>query len=85
MAISIKDPETDALARELAQATGTGLTEAIKRALMEELQRVQRTRGQAALTKDLLLISERAARYITHPTPAGEHDQLLYDEAGLPR
>jgi hypothetical protein len=35
MALSIKDAETDKLARELAQATGTSITEAVKIELRE--------------------------------------------------
>jgi antitoxin VapB len=45
MAISIKDPQTDRLARQLAAATGESLTEAIRRALQDRLDReTQRTR-----------------------------------------
>ena len=40
MPISIKDPETDRLARALAAATGESLTEAIRRALQDRLERV---------------------------------------------
>lgn len=40
MALSIKDPETDRLARALAEATGESITEAIRRALEERLTRV---------------------------------------------
>ena len=36
MALSIKDPETDRLARALAKATGESLTDAIRRALEVE-------------------------------------------------
>ena len=40
MALSIKDPETDRLARALAEATDESITEAIRRALEERLTRV---------------------------------------------
>ena len=40
MAINIKDPETDRLAREVAQKTGETLTDAIRNALQERLQRL---------------------------------------------
>jgi len=42
MPISIKDPETDRLARALAAATGESLTEAIRRALQDRLDRETR-------------------------------------------
>ena len=37
MALSIRDPETDRLARELAALTGESMTEAIRKALAERL------------------------------------------------
>lgn len=39
MALSIKDPEADRLARELARRTGESLTEAVVRSLRERLDR----------------------------------------------
>jgi antitoxin VapB len=39
MALSLKDPETDRLARALAALTGETLTEAIRKALAERLER----------------------------------------------
>ena len=41
MALNIEDPETDRLARELAQATGESITEAAKTAIEERLARVR--------------------------------------------
>lgn len=46
MALSLKDPETDRLAREVARLTGESLTEAVRRALAERLQRERLRRGQ---------------------------------------
>lgn len=40
MPISLKSPETERLARTLAEATGESITEAITRALEERLQRL---------------------------------------------
>jgi antitoxin VapB len=83
MPISIKDPETDRLARALAAATGESLTEAIRRALQDRLEReTQRTaRGIAA---EVRRIQERLARLpVLDPRPA---DEILgYDDHGLPR
>ena len=39
MALNIKNPEVDALARRLANATGESITEVVLRALRERLQR----------------------------------------------
>ena len=83
MALSIKDPETDRLARELARATGESLTEAIRAALRERLERERRRRrGDAA--SGIRRIQERIARLpVLDRRPA---DEILgYDEHGLPR
>ena len=44
MALCIKDPEADRLARELARQTGESLTQAVVVALRERLQRERRRR-----------------------------------------
>jgi len=83
MAISIKDPETDRLARALAAATGESLTEAIRRALSERLERESR-RGRRGLATEVRRIQERLAKLpVRDPRPA---DEIMgYDEHGLPR
>ena len=40
MPLSIKDPETERLARDLAQRTGESITVATRKALQERLRRV---------------------------------------------
>jgi antitoxin VapB len=45
MALSLKDPDTDRLARALATLTGETLTEAIRKALAERLERERVRRG----------------------------------------
>ena len=42
MALNIKNPEADALAHELAAATGESLTEAVTEALRARLEAVRR-------------------------------------------
>ena len=44
MTLSLKDPDTDRLARALAALTGETLTEAIRKALAGRLERAGRTR-----------------------------------------
>lgn len=46
MALSLKDPETDRLAREVARLTGESLTEAVRKALAERLERERLRRGR---------------------------------------
>jgi antitoxin VapB len=83
MALSIKDPKVDRLAREVAKRTGETLTGAIGRALEERLARVSKQREQRALVDDLNRIVERfsALPDVDTRTP----DEILgYDENGLP-
>lgn len=82
MAISIKDPETDRLARELAAATGESLTHAIRIALRDRLERETR-RPPRGVGAEVRRIQERLARLpVLDPSPP---DTLLgYDAHGLP-
>jgi antitoxin VapB len=82
MALSIKDPETDRLARALATATGETLTEAIRRALEERLARETR-RSRKSLVSEVRRIQERVARLpVRDPRPAD--DIVGYDAHGAP-
>ena len=84
MALSIKDPETERLARNLAQLTGETITTATKRAIEERLRRVGGHSRKAALLEDMAEIRRRwsAMRILDDRTP---EDILGYDEHGLPR
>jgi antitoxin VapB len=85
MALSIRDPETDRLARELAALTGESMTEAIRKALAERLARTRSAREDAVrrLITDVRAIQERVAQL-----PVLDHrpeDEILgYDADGLP-
>lgn len=83
MALSIKDPEVDRLARRLAAETGETLTEAIREALRERLRRVEGRTAAPRLAEELRLIGERCSSLpVLDDRPA---DQILaYDAAGLP-
>jgi antitoxin VapB len=83
VALNIKDPVTDRLARELAEATGESITVAARRALEERLARV-RARAAAGPASEQLqeLISRGRRRGRGDPRPAEEI--LGYDEHGLP-
>ncbi|MGE3475799.1 MAG: type II toxin-antitoxin system VapB family antitoxin [Rhodospirillaceae bacterium] len=85
MALSIKDLETERLARDLAQRTGETITDATKKALEERLQRVGiAPRKQRLLLEDLVAIRERCAR-LPVLDDRSPQDVLGYDENGLPR
>ncbi len=84
MALSIKDPETERLARSLAQLTGENITTATKRAIEERLRRVGGRTRRAALLEDMAEIRQRwsAMSVLDERTP---EEILEYDEHGLPR
>jgi antitoxin VapB len=83
MAISIKDPETDRLARALAAATGESLTEAIRRALQDRLDR-ESHRSRRGIGVEVRRIQERVAQLaVLDPRPADE--MVGYDAHGVPR
>ena len=84
MALNIKDPDTDRLARELAEATGESITVAARRAIEERLQRVKaRARaGSAADDLDEIIRRGRTRQMLDERTP---EEIIGYDEVGLPR
>ena len=83
MALSIKDPEADRLARELAARTGETLTEAIVVALRERLARETGRTRAVSLTEELAAIRRRcAALPVMDARPS---DAIIgYDQHGLP-
>lgn len=83
MALSIKDPETDRLVRELSDVTGESMTKAVSTAVRERLERVQGTARGRDLTAELKSIADRCADLPLIDTRPGE-EILGYDERGLP-
>ena len=84
MALSIKHPEADRLARELAKRTGEGLTEAVIKALRERLARQQGRKHSRRLSEELRAIGERCAALPVLDARTPE-EIIGYDERGLPR
>lgn len=83
MALSLKDAETDRLAREVAALTGESLTTAIRTALGERLTRERLKRGEpAGLATRLLAIGEHCAA-APDLDPRSVDEILGYDEDGL--
>jgi antitoxin VapB len=84
MAISIKSMETERLARKVAVKTGESLTGAIRQALRERLDRLQRQQRQKAMASPLQDILGRVDQLpvLDSRTP----DEIVgYDEPGLTR
>jgi len=82
MALSIKSPEADRLARELAATTGESLTDAVTEALRERLAREHDRRAVDMRRQLLRLVDEVRRMPVLDDRPA---DEILgYDERGLP-
>ena len=84
MALSLKDPETDSLARQVASLTGETLTEAVRTALSERLRRERLKRGKAPSTEEEIdaIVQRVAALPVLDDRSA---DEIMgYDENGLP-
>jgi antitoxin VapB len=77
--ISIKNPRTENLIRELAQLTGEGQTSAITKAVEERLERERRHKKKRGRLQRMLAIADRMA-----PRLKGiDMDEALYGEDGL--
>jgi antitoxin VapB len=84
MALSLKDPEADRLAREIADRTGETLTGAIVVALRERLARLKARRRRRPLRDELREIAERVAA-LPRLDERSDDDIVGYDKDGLPR
>jgi antitoxin VapB len=84
MGLNIKNPETYRLVEELAKRTGESMTAAITIAVRERLHRIRSEQG-AGLADRLLQIGKDCAKRLKEPYRSANHDELLYDERGLPR
>jgi antitoxin VapB len=84
MALSIKSPEADELARRLAATTGETITVAITVSLRERLEREERKReDKQALIDDLMAIAHHCASLPVLDDRSG--DEIMgWDKNGLP-
>jgi antitoxin VapB len=84
MALSIKNDDTERLARKVAEATGESLTEAIHTALEDRWRHLRSKRHAGILSGQ---IEELLRRVDSLPTlDSRPDDEILgYDENGLPR
>jgi antitoxin VapB len=84
MALSIKNSETERLARIVAKETGESITQAIQQALRERINSLHRTRRQKRASESVEEILRRVdALPVLDTRP--EDEILGYDERGLPR
>ncbi len=83
MALSLKDRETDRLAREVAELTGETLTQAIRTALAERLQRERLRRGHPVRLADQLAALGRDCAALPDLDTRAPDEILGYDETGV--
>ena len=86
MALNIDDPETDRLARALADATGESIEAAVKTAIEQRLTRecpTERERKLAAVREIVDRVSKLPRK--NPEKSARELVEELYDENGLPK
>jgi antitoxin VapB len=84
VALSLKDPETDRLAREVAKLTGETLTEAVRNSLIDRLARERLRRGRPAqrLAEALDALARECAALPDLDTRSA--DEILdYDQNGM--
>lgn len=83
MSILIKDAETDRLVRELAERTGESITESVRMAVWERLQRVPMSEDEIAARKQKL---DKLLAYFDALPKKNEHltnDEVVgYNESG---
>ena len=82
MSLNIKDQEAYRLAQAISHATGESMTRVVTEALRERYAKIEQRKGKASIA-ELLAISERASSHLKRPYL--NHDELMYDENGLPK
>jgi antitoxin VapB len=83
MALSLKDKETDRLAREVAALTGETLTVAIRKALAERLERERLRRGQSSCLADRLMEIGTHCSALPDVDTRSPDEIIGYDETGM--
>ena len=84
MALSIKSPEADRLARDLAKTTGESITVAVIVAMRERLAREERKQeNKRLLIADVMAIADHCAS-LPILDPRTEDEIMGWDENGLP-
>jgi antitoxin VapB len=85
VALSLKNPETERLAKELARATGETVTRAVTIALREKLDREKASKPSSIYEKLVRLSEETAPLMNDGRTSKQLFDELYDEETGLPK
>ena len=83
MALSIRNPKAEKLARELAAESGENITQAIIHALEERLQRLRGRSKAIDLAEELMKISKRCSE-IPDQDQRSPDEILGYGPKGVP-
>ncbi len=83
MALSIRNPRAEQLAREVAAEGGENLTEAIIRALEERLERLRGRRTTIDTAEEIMRIAKRCSSLPDHDRRSPE-EILGYNDTGVP-
>jgi len=83
MPISIRNPRTEQLAREVAQESHESITQAITLALEERLERIRGRRTANDTAQEILAISRRC-RSLPNLDGRAADEILGYDDNGVP-
>ena len=82
MALNIKDAETDLLVRRLVEVTGEKITDAVRKAVQDRLNRELRRRDKNEIERIQAIVRTYQNKPVIDPRPA---DVILYGDDGLPR
>ena len=85
MAISIKDPKTDELARRISSMTGETITEAIFHSLEFRLKTLESLKDDSKNMERIKVIQNQVRKKISKGFHSLDHGDILYDKNGLPR
>ena len=80
--LNIKDPEVYRLAEDLSRRTGASMTAVVREALREK---AERTACFSRPSHEETMARIRAIQQQFKDVPVLDHDQLLYDEYGIPK
>lgn len=84
MALSLDDPETDRLAQKIANLTGETVTEAVRRALAERLEREQLKRSHKRASREEIRALIKHCASLSILDDRTDDEIIGYDENGLP-
>ncbi len=85
MTLSIRDPDTDQLARDLAERTGKSITAIVKEALIDYAAKAPASTYEERMASFRELTQEWDKLPVVDPRSAKEIMDDLYDEDGLPK